>query len=273
MAPDIMGVMRPHEQHIDQRCDTTYHEGDGSASGASCHCGIFAIGHCGRCGQLVCGVHSAVGTGVLTCDRCLRVEDEAARNAEQARSAYAAARRQAAEDEAARTAAAKDAAYRSLPEMGVNEMTHWLQGGNFGEGPGEGGSWRLPEQIDDATITAVLSKVPPTAKLVPVSLRTGSSFGRRRWLAPRVPAWRFGTHTSSHANAMGSWTTYAPVFLLGDLTVRVAHVRSSRTAVMATVPDIQLPHWDRSRQAMQRLRHEYAKGVTTPGPVWIPSRA
>ena len=69
-TPPHLGLMGPVPAAIQQPCGRRYHEAGGGNEvdvNAACACGIFAIGRCADCGDLVCGEHGALYEGRFTC--------------------------------------------------------------------------------------------------------------------------------------------------------------------------------------------------------------
>lgn len=86
-----VGVVPPHgpgnptgtARPVQQVCGHRYQEGGQHTGGAVCHCGVFAVGVCQRCGTQICGVHGTHAGGQWVCGRHLeedRASAEAQRN-------------------------------------------------------------------------------------------------------------------------------------------------------------------------------------------------
>jgi hypothetical protein len=86
-----VGVVPPHGPSnptgtawpVHQVCGHRYQEGGQHTGGAVCHCGVFAVGVCQRCGTQICGVHGIHAGGQWVCGRHLeedRASAEAQRN-------------------------------------------------------------------------------------------------------------------------------------------------------------------------------------------------
>lgn len=82
--PPHMGVTRVHYTQVSRPCNTEYHESTAAqaSGGASCACGLFAVGRCTRCETSVCGNHGLPFDGRILCPDCRAAAVEAAADAE-----------------------------------------------------------------------------------------------------------------------------------------------------------------------------------------------
>lgn len=240
-------------------CGHEYQEGPTVRTGVpACACGLFAVGTCWKCTKPLCGRHGATLEGHFLCSQ--HWNDHQAQLA-QARAAQEAAERAEAEERSAAALAREEAdrhAYEELPEMDVGQLVEWLKGGSFGDGPGEGGTLRLPVAIGGDRMRRVLDALTPTANVLERSKK-----GRAR-LGKGSPGWRFGTHSRSRAGMYAHSTTYEPVLLLRDLSTCTAAVDDRGRIVKTFFVPIQLPQWTGDAASLRQLREYYASGVRVP---------